>query len=34
VQHFTGRYTLRRVVVDGATAEQRRWHFYSAELHR
>jgi hypothetical protein len=32
-QHFTGTYTVRRAMVDGATLEQRRWHIYSAELH-
>ncbi len=32
-QHFTGTYTLRRAMVDGATAEQRTWHIYSADLH-
>jgi hypothetical protein len=31
-QRFTGAYQLRRVVVDGATAEQRKWHLYSAAL--
>lgn len=31
-QHFTGTYTLRRAMVDGATAAQRRWHIYRAEL--
>jgi hypothetical protein len=31
-QHFTGTYTLRRVVVDGATAAQRVWHIYDARL--
>jgi len=33
-QHFTGKYTLRRAVVDGATAAQRHWHFYQTEIHR
>jgi hypothetical protein len=32
-QHFEGSYTLRRSMVDGATAEQRRWRIYSADLH-
>jgi hypothetical protein len=32
-QHFEGAYTLRRSMVDGATAEQRRWRIYSADLH-
>jgi hypothetical protein len=31
-QRFTGTYTLRRSMVDGATAEQRTWHIYTAEL--
>jgi hypothetical protein len=31
-QHFIGSYTLRRSVVDGATAAQRRWHLYRASL--
>ena len=31
-QHFEGTYTLRRAMVDGATAEQRRWGIYRAEL--
>jgi hypothetical protein len=31
-QHFVGSYTLRRTIVDGATAEQRTWHIYSAHL--
>ncbi len=33
-QHFTGSYTLRRAVVDGATAKQRRWHLFSADISR
>lgn len=32
VQQFAGSYTLRKTVVDGASAEQRRWHLYSAKL--
>jgi hypothetical protein len=32
-QRFTGTYTLRRAMVDGATDEQRQWRIYSAELH-
>lgn len=32
-QHFTGTYTVRRAMVDGATAAQRRWHIYKADLH-
>jgi ornithine carbamoyltransferase len=31
-QRFTGTYTLRRAMVDGATPEQRRWRIYSARL--
>lgn len=31
-QQFEGTYTLRRSVVDGATAEQRRWHIHSAHI--
>ena len=31
-QHFVGTYTLRRVMVDGAPAEDRRWHIESAHL--
>lgn len=31
-QRFVGGYTLRRSVVDGATAEQRNWRIYSAEV--
>jgi hypothetical protein len=31
-QHFAGTYTLRRSMVDGATAEQRNWRIYSASL--
>jgi hypothetical protein len=31
-QRFEGTYTLRRSVVDGASAEQRRWHIYSADI--
>jgi hypothetical protein len=33
-QHFVGTYTVRRAMVDGATAEQRQWHIYSADLHQ
>jgi hypothetical protein len=32
VQHFAGTYVLRRAVVPGASAEQRAWHIYSAEI--
>ena len=31
-QKFWGEYTLRRSMVDGATAEQRKWRIYSAQL--
>jgi hypothetical protein len=31
-QHFAGTYTLRRAMVDGATAEQRQWRIDSADL--
>jgi hypothetical protein len=31
-QRFTGTYALRRAVVDGASAEQRQWHIYSADI--
>lgn len=31
-QCFFGTYVLRRVVVDGATPAQRRWHLYSADI--
>jgi hypothetical protein len=33
-QHFEGRYTLRRSMVDGATPDQRRWHIHAAHLRR
>ena len=33
VRHYAGSYTLRRAVVDGATAEQRAWRIGSANLH-
>lgn len=33
-QRFEGTYTLRRSVAAGATAEQRRWHLYSADVPR
>jgi hypothetical protein len=29
---FKGTYTLRRSVVDGASAEERRWRIYAANL--
>jgi hypothetical protein len=31
-QKFTGTYTLRRVVVPGASVAQRRWHLYAASI--
>jgi hypothetical protein len=31
-QRFTGTYTLRRVVVPGASVAQRRWHLYAASI--
>lgn len=31
---FAGEYVLRRSVVDGATAEQRAWRIYSADIKR
>ena len=31
-QNFSGEYTLRRSMVDGATAEQRMWRIYSAQI--
>jgi len=33
-QRFNGTYVLRRSEVDGATAEQRRWHLYTAKIAR
>jgi len=32
VRHYRGSFTLRAVMADGATPEQRRWHLDSAEL--
>jgi hypothetical protein len=32
VQNYSGSYTLRLSVVDGATPEQRSWHIYSAAV--
>jgi len=32
VRQYVGTYTLRRAVVDGATAEQRAWRIASAEI--
>lgn len=34
VQRFSGKYVLRRTVVDGASAEQRKWHINSADISR
>jgi hypothetical protein len=31
-QRFTGTYTLRRTVVDGAPASERRWHINGAKI--
>ena len=31
---YKGRFALRAVVADGATAQQRRWHLSSAEMQR
>lgn len=31
-QRFEGQYTLRRAVVEGASAAQRRWHLHEASL--
>ena len=33
-QPLAGHYTLRKSVVDGATAEQRAWRFYSAQIRK
>ena len=33
-QNYSGSYTLRLSVVDGATPEQRSWHIYSAAVRR
>lgn len=33
-RHYRGRFTLRAVVADGASDEQRRWHLASAEMQR
>jgi hypothetical protein len=32
IRHYDGTYTLRRAVVDGATAEQRQWRISNADL--
>ena len=34
VRHYRGSFTLRAVMADGASAEQRRWHLYSADIER
>lgn len=33
-RHYRGRFFLRAVLADGATAEQRRWHLSSADIQR
>ncbi|MGH8026730.1 MAG: hypothetical protein ACREO0_08380 [Pseudoxanthomonas sp.] len=33
-RRYRGRFTLRAVVADGASQEQRRWHLASAEIQR
>jgi hypothetical protein len=33
-RRYTGRFTLRAVMADGATEQQRRWHLASAEMQR
>ncbi|MDR6839994.1 hypothetical protein [Pseudoxanthomonas sacheonensis] len=33
-RRYDGRFTLRAVMADGATREQRRWHLASAEMQR
>lgn len=33
IRHYTGAFTLRMTVVDGASEAQRRWHIASANLH-
>lgn len=33
-RRYRGRFTLRAVVVDGASDEQQRWHLASAEMQR
>lgn len=33
-QRFQGHYTLQRVVVEGASPAERRWHIYSADIAR
>lgn len=34
IERYQGTYMLRRAVVDGASAAQRRWHLYRAQLTR
>ena len=33
-RHYRGRFTLRALVADGASQEQRHWHLASAEMQR
>lgn len=33
-RRYNGRFTLRAVMADGASAEQQRWHLASAEMQR
>ncbi len=33
-RHYRGRFTLRAVVAEGASQEQRHWHLASAEMQR
>ena len=33
-QNYRGKYVLRRSMVDGATAEQRVWRIYSADIEK
>lgn len=33
-RHYRGSFILRAVMADGASAEQRRWHLYSADIQR
>lgn len=34
VRHYRGGFVLRAALADGASAEQRRWHLYSADIQR
>lgn len=34
VRHYRGGFILRAAMADGASAEQRRWHLYSADIQR